>query len=255
MSKIDYLKENWGRISVIVIGLITILSISIMIFSLYKEANVKGLPFDMLEAKPIQSIISHNKYEGLVSSLSEPYVPDKSHIRNIFLQYQKELVEVEPVVTEFKSLKDRFKVKKIYKKPVQLLFKGYMQLVDKSYVTTINWADKTYFVKIGDTIKKYKAVDFKKSFDEKETLWGGTERIDTSIVVLERTTGEMLNLEIGHITLEKEIYADIFDRKERKDYDVDAGSKFLDYKVLDISPKEVIIMDQNGVETSLIKEK
>lgn len=154
----------------------------------------------------------------------------------------------------FQDIKERMRVQKIYKKPVKLLFKGYIQLGDGTYVATINWAGKTDFKKPGDEIRGYKVVDFKKNVSEKTTLWGGTEKIDQSIITLERDTGERFNLEIGKITLEKEIYAEIWDRKETRSYDVYIGADLLGNKILDISPSQVIIGTQNGGKVYLEKE-
>lgn len=153
----------------------------------------------------------------------------------------------------FQDIKERLRVKKIYKKPVRLLFKGYIQLGDGTYVATINWAGKTDFKKVGDEIRGYKVVDFKKDVSEIKTLWGGTERVDKSTVTLERDTGERFNLDIGKITLEKEIYAEIWDRRDARSYEVYVGSEIFDNKVLDISPSEVIIV-KNGEKISLVKE-
>lgn len=154
----------------------------------------------------------------------------------------------------FQNIKERFRVAKIYKKPVKLLFKGYIQLGDGTYVATINWAGKTDFKKAGDEIRGYKVVDFKKDVSEVKTLWGGTEKIDKSIITLQRDTGERFNLEIGKITLEKEIYAEVWDRKETKGYEVYIGADLLGNKILDISPSQVIIGTLNGEKVYLEKE-
>lgn len=155
---------------------------------------------------------------------------------------------------KFQNIKERFRIAKIYKKPVKLLFKGYIQLGDGTYVATINWAGKTDFKKVGEEIRGYKVVDFKKDVSEIKTLWGGTEKIDKSVVSLQRDSAEKFNLVIGKITLEKEIYAEIWDRKETKSYEVYIGADLLGNKILDISPSQVIIGTQNGEKVYLEKE-
>ena len=256
MSIITYIKQYWDRFGVVLSSLITILCITMMVLSLYKEGRVRELPTGILREKPLPHIISHAKYEALVSSIGEPCISKKAHVRNIFARYEKSPVKIKPVieVTEFKTIPERLRVTKIYRKPVRLLFKGYMQLPDGTYVATINWAGKTDFKKIGEEIRGYKVVDFKKDVTERKTLWGGTERVDKSIVTLERTTGEKFNLEIGHIALEKEIFAEIWDAKKACSYDVHVGSEILMHKVLDIFPVEVIIISPDGERLHLKKE-
>lgn len=253
MGTVNYIKQNWDKAGVVALSVLCVVCIGVMVLNLYREVKIKHLPASILETKPFPVIISHAKYKALVASFKEPYVPQGAHVRNIFAQYQKERPGIKPIpeITEFKTIQERLRVTKIYKKPVKLLFKGYIQLADGAYVATINWAGKTDFRKIGEEIRGYKVVDFKKEVTEQKTLWGGTEKVDKSTIVLERTTGERFSLEIGHITLEKEIFAELWDRKEARSYDVHIGSEILDYKVLDISPVEVIIESPIGERVCL----
>lgn len=255
---------NQGRILLAITVVIVVVCVWIMIVNLYKAAGGIELPSSLRELKSVPQYISHEKYEDLVRSgggLKGLYTPPSVHKKNIFSQPREKPVEwpqVEPGIPEegidYTKPDIRFMVTKIYKKPVKLLFKGYIQLGDGTYVATINWAGKTDFKKVGDEIRGYKVVDFKKDVSERKTLWGGTEKIDKSIVTLERDTGERFNLEIGKITLEKEIYAEILDRKDSKDYEVYVGGEILGNKVLDISSTQVIINTQNGEKVILAKE-
>lgn len=255
MKMIYYIKQNWDRTGVVMISIITILCIGAMVLDLHKKARVSELQSSILQLKPISSMISRPFYEMLVSKLKEPYVPERIHVRNVFAQYRKEDARIKPIseITEFKTIPERLQIIKIYRKPVKLLFKGYIQLADNSYVATINWAGKTDFKKVGEEIRGYRVVDFRKDVTEQKTLWGGSERIDKSIIVLERTTGEKFSLEIGHITLEKEIFAEIRDRKQGYNYDVHIESEILGHKVVDISSKEVIMVTSLGEKVFLKK--
>ena len=255
MNMISYIKQNWDRAGVVVLSIITMLCIGVMVLDLHKKAGVNELQSSILQLKPISSMISRAFYKMLVSKLKEPYVPERTHVRNVFARYRKEVAEIKPIteVTEFKTTSERLQIIKIYRKPVKLLFKGYIQLADSTYVATINWAGKTDFKKVGEEIRGYKVVDFKKDVTEQKTLWGGTEKIDKSIIILERTTGERFSLEIGHITLEKEIFAEIRDLKQAYNYDVHIGSEILGHKVLDISSTKVIIETSLGEKLFLKK--
>lgn len=256
MNGSSFLEQRWDRVLLIVTILLVVFSIGVMINNLYKTVKRVGLAADKIELKPVTPPVSHIKYENLIKGFKESYTPLGVHKRNIFSQAFAGTDQ--PAVPEselrFKNIKERLRITKIYKKPVKLLFKGYIQLGDGTYVATINWGGKTDFKKVGDTIRGYKVVDFKKDISERETKWGGTEKVDKSIVTLQRDTGERFNLEIGKITLEKEIYAEIWDRKETRNYDVYVGGEILGNKVLDISPNEVIIITSKEEKIYLKKE-
>lgn len=261
MNGYNYYRWKLGRILLGATILFVIVCIGLMISNLRKVSGIveQAGGVKELSAEPVP--ISHNEYEDLVKSFKEPYVPVNPHRRNIFSQQKGPEGQFPPEVIvpqgkyDFNKLDERLCVTKIYRKPVKLLFKGYMQLGDGAYVATINWAGKTDFKKIGDEIRGYKVADFKKNVSEKETVWGGTEKIDQSTITLERDTSEKFILEIGKITLEKEIYAEILDRKEMKSYEAYIGGEILDNKILDISADKVIIGTSKGEKVALKREK
>lgn len=254
-----YYKWPLGRYLLIATTIFAVLSVGLMAKNLYKTAKIVSQTVTAGELKSIPQVISHSEYEDLLRGFKEQYAPVNVHKRNIFTKPgTAQPVRPEVIVPEgkydFNKLDERLCITKIYKRPVKLLFKGYMQLGDGTYVATINWAGKTDFKKTGDEIRGYKVIDFKKNVSEKKTVWGGTEKIDQSTITLERGGSERFVLEIGKIALEKEIYAEIFDRKEEKNYEVYIGGEILENKVLDISPVNVIIITQNNERITIIKE-
>lgn len=259
MNAGEYYKDNLGRMFLAVTIFLVIVSISTMLVNLRKASKGEGLAVKIQDLKQKAEPIPRAKYENLITGFKDQYVPLDMHKKNIFTGPSGQKAEPVAVITEskydFNKLDERLYVVKIYKKPVKLLFKGYMQLGDGAYVATINWGGKTDFKKIGDEIRGYKVVDFKKDISEAKTMWGGTEKVDKSIIILEREGSDRFNLEIGKITLEKEIYADVYDRKELKDYEVYIGSEILGNKVLDISTSQVIISTPNGEKAALNREK
>jgi hypothetical protein len=258
MSEFLQIIQKSGKILFFTSIVFSVFAVGIMVSNLYKTS--KRLESSLPNIKYITSAqpIVRKKYEDLIIDFKESYVSPTVHKRNIFM-HPREVIEgpvEEPVitVTEFKDMKERLRVRRIYKKPVKLLFKGYLQMGDGTYVATINWGGKTDFKKVGDVIRGYKVVDFKKTVSEQKTPWGGTEKIDQSTITLERETGEKFALEIGKIALENEIYAEIWDRKEAKSYEIYIGYGFLDNKVLDITAEKVTIKTPKGEEFVLIKE-
>lgn len=253
---------NQGRILLGITIIVVVGGVWVMISNLNKVGSRIEVPSLMRELGAAPQYIWHQKYEDLIREgrgFKGPYTPPQVHRRNIFSQLMEKRIEGPqakfPEGIDYTRPALRFEVTKIYKKPVRLLFKGYIQLSDGTYVATINWAGKTDFKKVGEEIRGYKVVDFKKDVSETKTLWGGTEKIDKSIITLQRDTGERFELVIGRITLEKEIYAEIFDRKEGKSYEVYVGGDILGNKILDINPTQVIISTQDGERITLIKKE
>lgn len=258
MNGSSYTIQKTGKFIFVTAIVISVFAVGLMVSNLYRtskntEASMPDVKYNS-SAEPIH----RGKYENFITDFKESYVPSSVHKRNVFA-HPRDIIdsgieEFTIPAIEFKDMKDRLRVKRIYKKPVKLLFKGYMQMGDSSYVATINWAGKTDFKKVGDVIRGYKVVDFKKNVSEQKTPWGGTEKIDQSVIALERETGEKFTLDIGKIALENEVYAEIWDRKEAKSYEIYIGYEFLENKVLDITTEKVIINTSKGEEVILIKE-
>lgn len=258
MNDTLFLNQKFIRIVFAATALFLVLAVSMMILNLHKVE--KRLNESSIGSQAVSSAkpISREKYDRLITGFKEQYSPVSVHKRNVFSQSTDEetvvpQIEIPSPAVDFSDLRNRLIISKIYKKPVKLLFKGYIQQADEVYVSTINWAGKTDFKKVGDTIRGYKVVDFQKRVSEQKTLWGGAEKIDQSIVTLERENGERFNLEMGKIALEKEIYAEIWDRKEVKSCEVYVGADILDNKVLDITSSGVIIISPKGEKISLIR--
>lgn len=259
MNKSNYIAQNWEKILLIFTVFLAVVSAGWMVVALYKTSNGVELFSANPDIKKIPQVVLQSEYEGLVKSLSEFYNPVNMHKRNIFSKMPGEAVNDKVKIKQssdidFNNMRQRLRITKIYRKPVKLLFKGYIQLADGIYVATINWGEKTDFKKVGDEIRGYKILDFKKDIAEKETIWGGTEKVDNSQIVLQNSQGDKVVLYIGKIILEKEIYAEIVDLKDERAHEVYIGGDIIGNKILDISPTQVIINTQNGEKINLLKE-
>ena len=240
-----------------VVTIVVIGGVGIMVVNLYRISAEQDMFTDSVDLKYTPDPFPYTKYQDLLAGFGEVYKPPAIHKRNIFSRPQDSGISISSDRSqesdEFRHAADRFCVLRVYKKPVKLLFKGYIQLADDCYVATINWGGKTDFKKVGDQIRGYRMIDFNKDVGQKETIWGGTEKVDKSVITLSRDSGEKIILQIGRITLEKEIYAEIRDRKNRHSYDVHVGSEFLGNNVLDIFPGKIIIRTQNGEKVDLVR--
>lgn len=145
----------------------------------------------------------------------------------------------------------RFLVQNIYRKPVKLKLMGYISLVD-GITLQINWGGKTDFKKMGETIRGYKVLDFIKKIIPLETKQGLIKEVDESFAKIQKAGEEAVILEIKKIKIEKELYAKISDSETGKIYEVFVGKGFAkEYKVLDITSKEVIIQDKERQKYTL----
>lgn len=150
-----------------------------------------------------------------------------------------------------KGIVSQFSVAAIFRKPVELKLMGYINLGD-GVTLQINWGGKTDFKKVNESIRGYKVLDFVKKVVPVTKKEGLVTEVDQSYARIQKSLEEPIILEIKRIKVEKELYARIIDIKIQKKYDVHVGSAFAtDYKVLDITAKEVIIQDKDGEQYTL----
>lgn len=168
------------------------------------------------------------------------------------LEYVAGTDPVDPESTpKSKGIVSQFSVVAIYRKPVELKLMGYINLGD-GVTLQINWGGKTDFKKVNESIRGYKVLDFVKKIVPITKKEGLITEVDQSYARIQKASEEPITLEIKRIKVEKELYARIIDMDIRKKYDVHVGSAFAkDYKVLDITAKEVIIQDNDSEKYTL----
>lgn len=248
----DSVKTNKVRIGFVLISITAIVLVGTMTYRLYRLSDIESERIENLDEKSEMLLLQRKKYTQLESNLENIYVLQKKHSRSVFRKTGEKSIgdlvskKKPKKLTDFATLEDRIDIEKIYQKPVKLLFKGYMQLGDGTNIATINWAGKTSFVKTGEEIRGYTMRDFKKEVANKDTFWGGTEKIDSSYIMLEKNSENSIKLMIGKVALEKEIFAQLLDNKTNTIYDVHVGSDFLTYTVKEILPGLVSLQAEEG---------
>ena len=155
------------------------------------------------------------------------------------------------------SVKFAYEVIDVYRKPVEILFRGYVEMGD-SYTFQINWEKQgvTFFQKIGDTIRGYNIKEFKKIIKEIAQPDGTDVKKDESYLVLQRKEADPIKLVINKIFLENELYAKLKNKEQKgaKPFDVHVGSKFAlsiqgkkeEFEVTDITVDQVFYKDSKG---------
>ncbi|MDP8263631.1 MAG: hypothetical protein P9M13_10085 [Candidatus Ancaeobacter aquaticus] len=208
---------------------------------------------------PYSDSISNKKYYVdfdrvalLIDEVKNPQDLALYYKRDIFTEHKGEPVQVERIVKEDAVAKgEQFRLEKIFRQPVKLLFKGYMQLPGGVYSIQINWGRKTDFKKIGETIRGYEIRNFQQRFFNEELPSGVQIRVNKSIVEIKKGDGTSVTLERGKLITEKELFAKLFDRKKLKAITVHVGSVYDGHKVLDITEREVILSRPNGEKLHL----
>ena len=153
------------------------------------------------------------------------------------------------------SSKGRFSLLKIFRQPVRLLFKGYLQLPDGSYSLQINWAGQTDFKEMGESIRGYRIEKFQKVIDTQEIQGGYTKEVDHSYVIIRKDPNGPVTLTKGNLVSERELFAKLFDAQTNQVITVHVGSEFGLHKVLDITEDEVLLSDPTSQEIRLKRTK
>ena len=139
----------------------------------------------------------------------------------------------------------KYRLIKIYRKALEMLFEGYMLLPNGSNSFVINYGGASHFVKIGDKVRGYEIVDFKKE-TQNGVRMGVEVSIDTSKLVLKDDTGEEMTLEYHKIMAEKELWVKIENMDENKIYEFREGDKFDSFEIKKISDTSVSVVDGEG---------
>ncbi len=150
---------------------------------------------------------------------------------------------------------ERFSLVKIYREPVRLLLKGYIQLRDGSYSLQINWAGQTDFRQVGESIRGYVIEHFEKLLVPQQVQGNVTQDMDQSYVIIHKNGGEPLRLQKGHLVTEKELFAKLFDHNANQVAVVHVSSQIDTYKVVDINEDEIILSDEAGKQITLTRDR
>ncbi|MCB1196243.1 hypothetical protein KDK77_08665 [bacterium] len=148
----------------------------------------------------------------------------------------------------------RFRLLNIYKKPLELLFDGYMQLPDGSFSFVINSGMATHFKRMGETIDGYKIINFKKRLSETNRM-GVELKTDESELYLSDENGELLMLVFHRITTKKELWVTISDLDQNTNLELREGDHFGQFTIQSISEQGIIVTDTENTQFDLKYER
>jgi len=144
----------------------------------------------------------------------------------------------------------KLRVLNIYRKGILVNFFGYINLPDGSFQMQINWGKRTSFLKVGQSIRGFKIIDFSQKNEKKfNPQIGAEEAEDVSHIQIQKANEPPITLTIGKPSFEKELHATILDQVTGKTHVVHYGSKIKRYKVLDITPTKVKIIRNKKIYT------
>jgi hypothetical protein len=149
-------------------------------------------------------------------------------------------------------------VEKIYKKPVEILFMGYVEEKNGSFTLQINWekGGQTFLVKVGDTIRGYSIESFRKIVRDIKKKGGAVVPEDTSFIVLKKREETLIKLVRNVMLIEREYYATLRlkEASSSSPLEVRSGTKFVfeadekkeEFEVTDITIDQVFYKDPTG---------
>ena len=205
-------------------------------------------------AGPLPVVIDEAWVDRLIRRVSHPAAFALSPTRDLFSVVREETqpaVQIQAQTLSRPSVKARFSLLKIFRQPVRLLFKGYLQLPDGSYSLQINWAGQTDFKQLGESIRGYRIEKFDKVIKTQDTPGGYTREVDHSYVIIRKDPDGPVTLAKGNLVSERELFAKLFDTEANQVVTVHVGSLVGSHKVLDITEDEVLLSDAANKEIQL----
>ncbi len=200
---------------IILIGIFVISLISTVVnFFLWNSGfrDLEFTPFPFNEAKEVN-------YVKYLRSLPDDYKQSSRLIgqypisRNFFAPLVKEEKDMVP-----------FYLKDVVYEPLFFMYMGHIEKRPSEYIAQINWADETYFVRKGESIKEWKV-----------------KSISKDNVTVENAKKEEIELPLYKRIFSKKPYAIIIIRKTKKELKINVDDVVEGYKVLDITKDTVVL--------------
>lgn len=247
----DWLKENFEKVIFfvpLVLLVFVIRALSVELTDIMK-VSVNYFPYTKSSAAKKYNV-DFDRVADLIGDVKNPKDLAKYYKRDIFTEYKGAPMDQEGAKDGDKDVKGikRFRLTKIFRQPVRLLFKGYMEQPDGTFGIQINWGEKTDFKKIGEMIRGYKIIDFKHD----EMLDHISSK--NAFIRIQKGGEPPLVLEKGSLVTEKELFARFYDKKLFRSVIVYVGYVFEGFKILDITESEVVVSAENGEVSHLRPE-
>jgi hypothetical protein len=261
---ISFVKKHYEKL--ILTAVLVVLIVAVASFALKLGALAKG--FDEPErrvhkGKPVASMDMAG-YSNTIARLNNPFVwaaLERDPFRPV------ERVEEVPVTTEEPTVARKPRLVRVVREPFKLLFKQYSYDAEtqQGYNFQINFRDfrKTFFVRaVGDPVKDpwentgYKITKFvrKTTMVRHERIGGETEK-DISELTLEHESEKPILLIWGQEAEQQEPvgWVDCLGQTHylRRDQRFRCGGTV--YKVVDITPSQMIIIDEQSGEEHLLR--
>jgi sorbitol-specific phosphotransferase system component IIA len=217
------------------------------------SAETQELPRRRTGTGEIVPPIDLNKYSNALVLLDKPALWTNTPLP----MFSHEKIESEPAPPTNLPPRETLQLLRVVRQPFKLLFKSYVG-EGRSFAINVLTRAKTFFVaEVGDPIKDrfqetgYTITKFeqKKIMAEVPGLIGKRE-VDVSELTIQHANEEPIVLVLNRITEEKEPVATVRCPNETQTKEVRRGQSFdctgKRYKVIDITPTQMITVDQSG---------
>jgi hypothetical protein len=208
---------------------------SLIVFVIYqssiyaKDESIKTQIANLSFSQPPEEFEGIDEYRGMIDGLKRDkeyssYASDFE--RNGFLKYIEPPPEIPP-----------FQLKAVRRKYLDIEYKGFIESLSRGVVAQLKIKDRTFFVKEGDEVQGY-------------TI----ERVRSEYLLLKDSNGSEYRLPLREQVLSNEYEAAIYVTKTHKTVRAEIGDIINNFKVLDISPNNVVLLNQKSNQELIIEK-
>jgi hypothetical protein len=217
----------------IIFGALIIVSLVVFVIyqgSIYaRDESIKTQIANLRFSQPPETMDGIEKYATLMDNLKT----DKDYSnystafkRNGFLKYIEPPPEIPP-----------FQLKAVRRKYLDIEYKGFIESLSRGVVAQLKIKDRTFFVKEGDEVQGYTV-----------------KRVRSEYLLLTDSNGSEYRLPLREQVLSNEYEAAIYVTKTHKTVRAEIGDVINNFKVLDISPNNVVLLNQKSNQELIIEK-
>ncbi|GEM_PF-2773244 len=209
---------------VVLIGLLVLLLLSLATNLMLRKSGLKQIPDNyVVSFDPTLEIDYYSRY-GSLSRDFQTSIQEKDTAkpaqRNVFERYRPS--------------EDFFRLVDIRLEPLALVYKGRIEQQDSSLIAQVNWAERTYFVKEGESIDGWHI-----------------KSITADALEVQNVEKEILTLPYLKTTYRKERVAVIFNEYKQTESTVLLGGGVEGYTVSAITPNSVTLSGKDTFTLNL----
>ncbi|MFH1857265.1 MAG: hypothetical protein ABH836_08620 [Candidatus Omnitrophota bacterium] len=172
--------------------------------------------------------VKFENYDKIIGEARKPESLGKYEFfkqRDFFHEYEEAVLPEQPFI-----------VKEIKQIPLNIIYKGLIELSKDKVIAQVNFNDKTYFLKEGESFGEYTLRETTKDF-----------------CVISSNENKEMKLPYRQEIFGDEYEAVLYDTKTKNLFNIKKDFKIREYQVLDIKSGHVVLLGKNGDTITLKK--